>query len=160
MRVDHIEIWNGSKTHSKLNLPDSIRVSPGFSPDNLRLAASTPPLPGQHPDPPSPEQVHDENEWEVEDILDSRIHYRKLQYRVHCAGMTILHIIRQLTSRMHLKRYGISSASIHISLDPRYACSSGLTPPPFETSFWMIILTITKPFARLGIRWYLKRGVM
>src|SRR5690606_22130459 len=38
------------------------------------------------PPPPSPITVNDENEFEVERILDSRIRYRKLQYLIEWKG--------------------------------------------------------------------------
>jgi hypothetical protein len=48
------------------------------------------PLPGQRIDPPPPIQVQDEDnthdEWEVEEILDSRWHYGHLEYRVKWQG--------------------------------------------------------------------------
>ncbi len=65
----------------RLELPATMRVHDVFHPKLLRLAA-TDPLPGQKVEPPGPIMVEGEDEWEVDDILDSRIRYRKLQYRV------------------------------------------------------------------------------
>ncbi|KAI1828762.1 hypothetical protein DTO006G1_9961 [Penicillium roqueforti] len=70
----------------RLELPESIKVHPIFHPSKLRKAATTEPLPGQHPDPPPPVQIGETDEWEVEKILDVRTHYRKLQYRVQWLG--------------------------------------------------------------------------
>jgi len=69
----------------RLALPDSMKIHPIFSPDKLRLAANDP-LPGQSIDPPDPVRVHGEDEWEVEEILASRIHRGKLQYRAKWRG--------------------------------------------------------------------------
>lgn len=70
----------------KLQLPKSMRVYPVFSPDKLRRATRTDPLPGQLVDPPAPERINDQEEWEVERVLAARLHYRKLQYQVKWYG--------------------------------------------------------------------------
>jgi transposase InsO family protein len=70
----------------RLELPDSIQVHPVFSPDKLRRATKTEPLIGQHIDPPPPVDVNDHDEWEVDEVLDSKLHYRKLRYRVKWVG--------------------------------------------------------------------------
>ncbi|OQD80121.1 hypothetical protein PENANT_c039G02886, partial [Penicillium antarcticum] len=70
----------------RLKLPDNIKVHPIFNPNKLRLASKTPPLTGQILDPPSPEIIEESQEWEVEEILASRIYYGKLQYRVKWVG--------------------------------------------------------------------------
>ena len=46
----------------ELELPDSIRVHPVFSPEKLRLAGRKEPLPGQVVDPPLPIVVNEEQE--------------------------------------------------------------------------------------------------
>ena len=53
---------------------------------SLLEPARNDPLPGQVNPPPPPVVVGDHEEWEVEDIVDSRIHYRTLQYRVKWCG--------------------------------------------------------------------------
>ncbi len=65
----------------KLKLPESMRVHDVFHPDLLRPAADDP-LPGQKNEPPGPIVVKDEDEWEIDDILNSRRYRRRLQYRV------------------------------------------------------------------------------
>ncbi|KAL9564024.1 hypothetical protein ACKAV7_011798 [Fusarium commune] len=54
-----------------LDLPASMKIHPVFYTNLLRPAATNP-LPGQNPDPPPPIEVEGVEEWEVEDILDSR----------------------------------------------------------------------------------------
>jgi hypothetical protein len=62
----------------RLDLPDSIKVHPVFAPKKLRKALSTPPLPGQLQDPAPPLKVNGKDEWEVDEILASQLHYHKL----------------------------------------------------------------------------------
>jgi len=65
----------------KLELPESMRVHDVFHPDLLRSAADDP-LPGQKNEPSDPIVINDEDEWEIDDILNSRRYRRRLQYRV------------------------------------------------------------------------------
>ncbi len=54
---------------------------------SLLRKVATDPLTGQIQSPPSPIVVEDEEkEYEIDDILDSRYHYGKLQYRVVWTG--------------------------------------------------------------------------
>ena len=68
----------------RLELPSTMKIHPEFAPNLLRLDPEDP-LEGQRHVPPDPIVVEGEDEWEVEDILDSR-HYgrgKRLQYRVN-----------------------------------------------------------------------------
>ena len=56
-----------------------------FSPDKLQKAAEDP-LPSQVQEPPEPIEINDDQEWEVEQILDSRVKRGKLEYLVHWKG--------------------------------------------------------------------------
>ena len=58
----------------KLKLPPTMRIHPVFHISLLEAAADDP-IPGQHIEPPYPIQVDCEEAWEVEEILDSRLHY-------------------------------------------------------------------------------------
>jgi hypothetical protein len=55
----------------RLELPPSMKIHPVFH-VNLLRPASTDPLPGQHQDPPPPVEVNGVEEWEVEEVIDSR----------------------------------------------------------------------------------------
>ena len=72
-------------------MPASIKIHPVFHVSLLRPAAADP-LPGQRQDPPPPVQVEGVEEWEVEEILDSRWDRRgrggrpRLKYVVKWAG--------------------------------------------------------------------------
>jgi hypothetical protein len=57
-----------------------MRIHPVFHSNLLRLDLNNA-LPTQHIPLPPPIVIDGENEWEVEQILDSRIRYRKLQYK-------------------------------------------------------------------------------
>jgi len=74
-------------TSYRLQLPTTMRIHDVFHPSLLRKAAEDP-LPGQINEPPQPVAVDDEEEWEVDDILGSRLFGRgkRLQYRVSRLG--------------------------------------------------------------------------
>lgn len=69
----------------ELELPSSMKIHSVFHSSLLRLVDENP-MPNQIPEPPPPVIVENENEWEVEEILDSRLFYRRLQYRVKWKG--------------------------------------------------------------------------
>jgi hypothetical protein len=69
----------------KVDLLDTIKVHPVFSLDKLRKAA-TDPLLGQKTKPPLPIRVSGDNEWEVEEILASKLVRKTLMYHVHWIG--------------------------------------------------------------------------
>jgi len=65
----------------KLELSESMRVHDVFHSDLLRPAVDDF-LPGQKNESSDSIVVNDEDEWEIDDILDSRRYRRRLQYRV------------------------------------------------------------------------------
>jgi hypothetical protein len=71
----------------KLDLPPSVKIYPVF---HLSLLEPTEnrnqPIPGHIQPPPPPVIMDNEEEWEVEEILDSRYHRNHLQYRVKWTG--------------------------------------------------------------------------
>ncbi len=69
----------------KLELSESMRVHDVFHPDLLRSAADDL-LPGQKNELPGSIVVNDKDEWEIDDILDSRRYRRRLHYRVKWNG--------------------------------------------------------------------------
>ena len=69
----------------KLELPPQMKIHPVISPDKLRLAANDP-LPGQAPPEPDPMRIDGEDEWEVQEIIDSKLHRGKLRYRAKWIG--------------------------------------------------------------------------
>jgi hypothetical protein len=70
----------------QLDLPSSMKIHDTFHTSLLRSAPNDP-LTGQIQPPPPPIVVEDEEEeYEVDDILDSRYHYSKLQYKVAWTG--------------------------------------------------------------------------
>ncbi|KAJ5290754.1 gag/polymerase/env polyprotein [Penicillium angulare] len=73
----------------RLDLPAELQsVHDVFSPDKLRLASHTTPLTGQIPDPQPPVEVDGGNEWEVAEVIDSRLFRKKiLQYRARWVGI-------------------------------------------------------------------------
>ena len=77
------KILEAMGTSYRLQLPTTMRIHNVFYPSLLRRAAEDP-MPGQINEPPQPIVVNDEDKWEVEDILNSRLFGRgkRLQYRV------------------------------------------------------------------------------
>jgi hypothetical protein len=73
----------------QLELPSTMDVHPVFHVSLLEPVYNDP-LPGQLPPPPEPIIVEGEPEYEVEDILDSRIFRRQLQYLIKWRGWDIL----------------------------------------------------------------------
>ena len=72
-------------TSYELRLPGNLRIHPVFHSSLLRLDPDDP-LPSQVIPPPPPIEVEGEPEWEVQEILDSRWYYGRLQYRVQWIG--------------------------------------------------------------------------
>ena len=70
----------------ELDLPKGLKVHPIFSPEKLRLAAATEPLTGQLEDEGPELQINVHSEWEIDQVLASRIMWRKLRYRVSWLG--------------------------------------------------------------------------
>ena len=66
----------------RVELLESIKVHSVFSLDKLRKAA-TDPLPRQKNVPLLPIQVNSDNEWEVDEILASKLVGKTLKYYVH-----------------------------------------------------------------------------
>src|SRR5277367_6632167 len=81
----------GNGAH-RLKLPPSMsRLHPVFNVVKLMPAPSDP-IPGRHPPPPPPpEIISGEEEWIVEEILDSKMINRKLRYLVKWEGFGIEH---------------------------------------------------------------------
>jgi hypothetical protein len=69
----------------RLELPPSMKIHPVRHVSELEPAA-TDAFPGQQIPPPPPIEVDGEQEWEVEEVLDSRMRYRKLQYLIKWTG--------------------------------------------------------------------------
>jgi hypothetical protein len=75
----------GSRAY-KLDLPPTVKLHPVFHISLLEPTTNTEPLPRHNQPPPPPVIVDDHQEWEVEEILDSRRHRQQLQYRVKWVG--------------------------------------------------------------------------
>lgn len=71
----------------RLELPSSMKIHPVFHTSLLHpSAAFSDSLPGQVQPPPPPIEVDGEPEYTVEDLVDARLHYRRLQFRVRWTG--------------------------------------------------------------------------
>lgn len=85
MTRNHYEI-EAMKGHSfRLKVPHQWKGTRVFPADRLRLYPNNP-LPGQEAENPPAEVLDGDEEWELERILTSRLHYRKLQYQVEWTG--------------------------------------------------------------------------
>lgn len=69
----------------ELELPRSMKIHPVFHVSLLSPEAGNP-LPGQQQAPPPPVEIEGEEEWEVEDILNSRRRGGKFEYLVRYTG--------------------------------------------------------------------------
>ena len=76
----------------RLEIPEGMqwRGSKVFHADRLRRFSNDP-LPGQAPPQPGPEAIADadgevHDEWEVDEVLASRVYYNRLQYNVRWRG--------------------------------------------------------------------------
>jgi len=69
----------------KLNLPPSMRIHNTFHISLLELYHDNM-LPSQRTQPPPPIIIEGEQEYELKEIIDSRLHYEKLQYRPKWTG--------------------------------------------------------------------------
>ena len=75
----------------ELELPESMKQKhPVFHPSLLRKAGEDP-LPGQEHQPAPPIRVRNEEEFEVDDILDARKRYRRVQFKAKWKGYPMGH---------------------------------------------------------------------
>jgi hypothetical protein len=73
------------KNAYKLDLPPSLRVHPTFHINLLEIYQEDP-FPTQSKPPPPPIETEGEPEYELDQIIDSRRHHGKLQYRAKWTG--------------------------------------------------------------------------
>jgi len=76
----------------KLDLQASMRIHNTFHISLLELYNDNK-LPSQRSEPPPPIIIEGEPEYELEEIIDSRLHYNKLQYRARWTGYSPEHDI-------------------------------------------------------------------
>ena len=72
----------------RVNFPADIKVHPVRHVSKPELAANDP-YPGQIIPPPPLMEINGEEEWEVEEVLDAKIRYQKLQYIIKWTGYNI-----------------------------------------------------------------------
>jgi hypothetical protein len=80
-----LEAVGESKLAFRLELPPQMRIHPVFHVSLLEPHRQNR-FPGRIQPPPPPVEIEDDVEWEVEEVLDSRIRHRKLEYLVHWLG--------------------------------------------------------------------------
>jgi hypothetical protein len=76
-----LEAVGESKLAYKLDLPQHMRIHPVFHVSKL-IPYRVNTLAGRTQLPPPPIEVEDQLEWEVNEVLDSRIRRNKLEYLV------------------------------------------------------------------------------
>ena len=77
-----LEAVGDSKLAFRLELPAQMRIHPVFHVSLLEPHRKNR-FPGRVQPPPPPMEADGDVEWEVEEILDSRIRHRKLEYLIH-----------------------------------------------------------------------------
>jgi hypothetical protein len=76
-----------SKVAYRLGLPATMRIHPVFHVSLLkRHNSGLPEFGDRQPDRPPPELIDGRNEWEVEELLDERMHKRRKEYLVKWKG--------------------------------------------------------------------------
>jgi len=79
--LDPFQITDSVDSFYKLKLSETMRIHDVFHSELLRSAVDDS-LSGQKNEPSGPIVINDEDEWEIDDILNSRRYRRRLQYRV------------------------------------------------------------------------------
>jgi hypothetical protein len=74
------------KSAFKLQLPESVKIHPVFHVSLLEQHYANTLPSRRNSDHPPPDLIDGEEHWEVETILNSRLHRRQLQYLVHWKG--------------------------------------------------------------------------
>ncbi len=85
-----------------VELPPEDEVHTDFSPDKLRKASRTEPLSGQIPDLLPTLEVDGEQEWKIDEILDSQLYYLNQNIARDGPALRSITGIRRGTTRTHL----------------------------------------------------------
>ena len=97
-KLDHkflgpYEVVESVGTHAyHLRFLPSIKRHPVVHVSEIEPASNNPLYGQRHPLPP-PVVVDGEVEWEVEEVVDSRRRYRKLEYKVKCYRRAVIYLI-------------------------------------------------------------------
>ena len=82
---NHYKIKSMKGLSYELEVPDGWKGSRVFHADRLRKFPDNP-LPGQANECPEGDMIDEEEEWEVDQVITSRLYYNKLQYQVQWRG--------------------------------------------------------------------------
>jgi hypothetical protein len=115
-----------------------MKIHPVFHVSKLEPCA-TDPLPGHVPPPAPPVVVEGEEEWEIDEILDSRLRYKRLQYLCSWKGYDAptWEYSDNITNAPHLlthfhREYPTKPAPVGVltELEPREGTTITARPPP------------------------------
>ncbi|KAG5727755.1 hypothetical protein E4T56_gene20806 [Termitomyces sp. T112] len=99
---DHVYLDSSDIKTTRPSLKLSHRHLGPFMVEKKLFPAPKNPIPGHHPKPPPPPVlVNDEEEYEVEEILDSRVFLGKLQFKVKWKGYGIEDISWEPQANVH-----------------------------------------------------------
>ena len=128
-----------AKNAYRLRLPQAMgRLHPVFNVVKLTPAPADP-IPGRHPKPPPPPELVDgEEEYEVEEILDSKMFRGRLQFLIKWKGYSREHDSWEYATEVHAPKLVADFYGKHPAA-PRHIQAATFSSIPFRSHSWSCI---------------------